>query len=93
MSMVMSLVIVALFVALSPGVLVRLPPGGSKLTTAVVHGVIFVAVLYAIHMFMYSPMAVVVVSEGFAASKKAKGATCSKGPQCSSGKCTNQKCT
>ena len=67
----MSLVVVALFVALSPGVLLRLPPGGSKLTTAVVHGVIFVAVLYAIHMYMYSSVAVVVVSEGFKKEKEA----------------------
>jgi len=66
----MSLVVVALFVALSPGVLLRLPPGGSKLTTAVVHGVIFVAVLYAIHMFLYSPTAIVVVSEGFKKEKE-----------------------
>lgn len=35
-----------LFVALTPGVLLRLPPGGSKLTVAAVHGVVFALVLY-----------------------------------------------
>jgi hypothetical protein len=37
--------VVALFVALTPGVLLRLPPGGSKLTVALVHGVVFALVL------------------------------------------------
>ena len=35
-----------LFAALTPGVLLRLPPGGSKLTVAAVHGVVFAVVLY-----------------------------------------------
>lgn len=38
--------VVALFVALTPGVLLRLPPGGSKLVVALTHGVVFVLVLY-----------------------------------------------
>jgi hypothetical protein len=38
--------VVTLFVALTPGVLLRLPPGGSKLTVALVHGVVFAVVLY-----------------------------------------------
>jgi hypothetical protein len=37
--------VVALFVALTPGVLLRLPPGGSKLTVALVHGVVFALAL------------------------------------------------
>ena len=35
-----------LFVALTPGVLLRLPPGGSKLVVALTHGVVFAVVLY-----------------------------------------------
>jgi hypothetical protein len=38
-----------LFVALTPGVLLRLPPGGSKLTVAVVHGVVFALVYHFTH--------------------------------------------
>jgi len=41
--------VVVLFVALTPGVLVRLPPGGSKLTVAAVHGVIFALVYHFTH--------------------------------------------
>ena len=72
MHLLTGLVVVALFVALSPGVLLRLPPGGSKLTTAIVHGVIFTAVLYAVHMYMYGPVAIVVLSEGFAGENASK---------------------
>jgi len=38
------LVLAALFVVLTPGVLLRLPPGGSTLTVAVTHAVVFVLV-------------------------------------------------
>jgi hypothetical protein len=46
--------VVALFVALTPGVLLRLPPGGSKLTVALVHGVVFAVVLYLSKGFVRS---------------------------------------
>ena len=46
--------VVALFVALTPGVLLRLPPGGSKLTVALVHGVVFAVVLYLSKCFVRS---------------------------------------
>lgn len=38
--------VVVLFAALTPGVLLRLPPGGSKLTVALTHGVVFALVLH-----------------------------------------------
>jgi len=41
--------VVVLFVALTPGVLLRLPPGGSKLTVAAVHGVVFALVYHFTH--------------------------------------------
>ena len=41
MYLLFSLYIAALFVALTPGVLLRIPKGGSKLTVAVVHGLVF----------------------------------------------------
>ena len=44
MQIIMILYVVALFVALTPGVLLKLPAGGSKLTIAVVHGLVFAAV-------------------------------------------------
>ena len=42
--MFMFIYIVVLFVLLTPGILLRLPPGGSKLTVAVVHGIVFALV-------------------------------------------------
>jgi hypothetical protein len=44
-SVLMTLFTAVLFVALVPGVLVTLPPGGSKLVVAFTHGVLF-ALLY-----------------------------------------------
>lgn len=38
------LVLAALFVLLTPGVVLALPPGGSLMTQAVVHAVVFVVV-------------------------------------------------
>jgi len=46
--------VVVLFVALTPGVLLRLPPGGSKLTVAVVHGVVFALVYHFTHHAAYA---------------------------------------
>ena len=37
-------VLAALFVALTPGVLLALPPGSSLMTQAIVHSVVFVVV-------------------------------------------------
>ena len=44
MNVYMSLYLVLLFVALTPGVLLSLPPGGSKLVVAATHGVVFALV-------------------------------------------------
>jgi len=44
-SVFMTLFTAALFVALVPGVLVTLPPGGSKMVVLATHGLVF-AVLY-----------------------------------------------
>lgn len=38
-----------LFIALSPGVLLSLPPGGSKMTVVVVHALVFTAVYCLTH--------------------------------------------
>lgn len=46
------LVTVALFVALTPGVLVTLPPKSSKLVVAVVHGVLFAVLCPVVHRLL-----------------------------------------
>jgi len=45
MNLFLSLYLAALFVALTPGVLLTLPKGGARLTVAVVHALVF-AVIY-----------------------------------------------
>ena len=46
MNVLMSLYVVLLFVLLTPGILLTLPKGGSKLTVAVVHGLVFLVAYY-----------------------------------------------
>lgn len=45
----MFLFVAILFFVLTPGVLVTLPPKGSKLVVALVHAIIFAVVLFLIH--------------------------------------------
>jgi hypothetical protein len=68
-----------LFVALTPGVLLRIPPGGSKLVVAAVHGVVLALVWQCTHK----------VLEGFASGA---GASCTTSSDCASENCTNNKC-
>ena len=44
MNIGMAVFIVLLFIALTPGVLLSLPPGGSKLVVAATHGAVFTAI-------------------------------------------------
>lgn len=44
MNWIFTLYIALLFFLLTPGVLVKLPPGGKKLTVAFVHTIVFVIV-------------------------------------------------
>ena len=45
----MSLFVAVLFFLLTPGILLRLPPTGSKYTVAAVHAVVFVIVYHLTH--------------------------------------------
>ena len=49
MNFVLFIVIVLLFVALTPGILVSLPPKSTKLVVALTHGVVFAVVWTLIH--------------------------------------------
>ena len=42
-----------LFFVLSPGILLSLPPGGSKITGAATHAVVFAVVHKLLHVYMY----------------------------------------
>jgi hypothetical protein len=62
-SLVDLLLAVVLFVLLSPGILVRLPPNGSKWTVAIVHGIIFAIVMYFVYLYVLPSL------EGFCRKK------------------------
>jgi hypothetical protein len=51
--MYMSLYAAVLFFVLTPGVLVSLPPGGSRLTVALTHAVVFGVVWALTHKVVY----------------------------------------
>ena len=46
------LITIALFYLLTPGILVTLPPGGSKQTVALTHAVVFAVVSKFVWMFI-----------------------------------------
>ena len=48
-----SIFVVLLFVLLTPGILLRLPPKGNKYTVAVVHGLVFAVVLYFVCLYYF----------------------------------------
>ena len=65
----MALYVAVLFVALTPGVLLSIPPKGSKIVVALTHGIVFAVVL----SLTYNQVSAIVgnVSEGF--EKKSGG--------------------
>ncbi len=52
----MSLYVAFLFVLLTPGILLRLPPGASKLTVAIVHGLVFAIIFHLTHKFVWKKL-------------------------------------
>jgi hypothetical protein len=53
MNILLFLILVVLFVLLTPGIVVYLPPKSSKLTTAITHGVIFAVIWSLSHKFLW----------------------------------------
>jgi hypothetical protein len=49
----MTLYVALLFILLTPGVLLRLPPKGSLLTVAIVHGLVFALVFHFTRKIVY----------------------------------------
>jgi hypothetical protein len=63
----MYVVMALLFAALTPGVLLSLPPGASRIVSALVHGVVFAVVWY----FLQGPISQMLSSfEGMENKKK-----------------------
>ena len=86
----MSLYLVALFVALTPGVLISLPPKGKKLTVALTHAVVFAVVYQLTHKMVWRAL-----YEGFeAAGAAATVMACEKDADCTAPmKCKSKKCS
>jgi hypothetical protein len=42
-----------LFFVLTPGILLRLPPGGSQMTVAATHALVFAAAHIAMHRYVF----------------------------------------
>jgi hypothetical protein len=59
----MTLFTAALFFALTPGILLTLPTGGSKIVVAMTHALVFALVYHLIHKAFY----VMIYGEGFEA--------------------------
>jgi len=87
MSLVMMLYAALLFVVLTPGVLLRLPPKGSLLTAAVVHALVFALVMYLTSSYVVRAMASISGFEDMACKADAdckdpmmmcKGSKCTK---------------
>ena len=54
MNMYMALYLALLFVVLTPGILLSLPPGGSKLVVAATHGAVFAVVYWVSHKAVWN---------------------------------------
>ena len=66
MDLLMSVYVGLLFIVLTPGVLLTLPKGGSKLTVALVHGLVFATIYHFTHMYVQDTLYV----EGFVTKPK-----------------------
>ena len=67
MSLVVTIYAAVLFFLLTPAILVRLPPSGSKWTVAAVHAIVFALVFHFTHKFVWRLGASL---EGFDGAKK-----------------------
>lgn len=84
MELYMSLFVAVLFFVLTPGVVLRLPPGGSKLMVAGVHALVFAAVFGLTHKLAMDML----YKEGFANAVKG----CPKGHTLCADKKCKEKC-
>lgn len=93
MNVIMTLFTALLFVLLVPGVVLSLPPKGSLLTKAVVHGLVFALVYHFTHGMVWhwsvGSTSGFRVSEGFAVDK---GTMCAKNEDCKSKSCVQNVC-
>jgi len=80
------LYMVILFVSLTPGVLVTLPPQGSKYMVSATHGFIFVIVW----CFTYNTVSR--IAEGFESGNAVAGTLCTSNDECETERCVESRC-
>ena len=93
----MLLLITAMFIALSPGVLVTIPPGKgplfvsgkTSLVAVFVHAVVFYLALYFLTSMTFEGME---NKEKETPAKKVSGVQCRMSSECDSGVCVNGTC-
>ena len=95
MNVVMTLFTTLLFVLLVPGVVLSLPPKGSLLTKAVVHGLVFALVYHFTHKAVWHWS--VGSTSGFMDKKleyfsNPKGSMCAKNDDCANKSCVQNVC-
>jgi hypothetical protein len=73
MNIVMTLYIALLFLVLTPGILVSLPPKGSRLTVALTHAAVFALVYHLTHKMVWRLSLTMERFQGEADSKKPMG--------------------
>ena len=71
----MTLFVAALFFVLTPGILLSLPPNGSKVTVAITHAIVFAIVYCLTHKIVYAYL-----YEGFGLSNYFKTKPAQKSP-------------
>ena len=71
MNIIWGIYVVALFVLLTPGILLTLPPKGGKFIVALVHGIVFAVALCLTNMYIMKPVEGL-VGGGFYAQKMFK---------------------
>ena len=54
MNIVFSIYVALLFILLTPGILLTLPPNQSKLVVALVHGIVFAIILHFTHGLVWN---------------------------------------
>jgi hypothetical protein len=75
MNWVITIYVALLFFVLSPGVLLRLPPKGSKLVVAGVHALVFAVVWHFTHKLVWNMSVRSRKHEGFEEEEKEKEKT------------------
>jgi hypothetical protein len=96
MNIIMIVFTVLLFVLLTPGVILSLPPKGTLLTQAVVHGLVFALVYHFTHKAVWLWSKRVDGYDDMEAppqmSGAPEGAMCKTSDQCLSGQCNDGIC-